>query len=311
MSEDIARKVTYAATKEFEEKLVEKYKSTAYYIFAKNGDDPAIISGFKDYYFFINLYNAIQKRAIEPSMKVLRVFRGTHEWYMKDDYNKFFYINAFSSTTNALSVAKTFTGYNKKIYVYYAHPLARFMNIKPLSSIQDENEVLFSPYNRYLFINTRIVNGYEYKIYCVLPTDLEIPDGYYSFMRWISDIKNKTIDFPENQRSRLHRELAEEERSMKGGRVLLNATRRAESPLLSPTKLKTMNARSPTKLKTMNRRSPMKSKTMKARSPSKAKEREERWTAPLPMFPGKAPTKAEAAIIEQMKKLIENDPIDE
>ena len=245
------------------------------------------------YYYFVNLYNAIQKRPIESPAKLLRVFRGTRDWYMGEEPYKFFYMNAFASTSPELRIAKGFTQDYKSIYVYYIHPLARYTYINSVSFFRNEYEVLLAPYHRYLYVDTRVVKGNTYKIFCVLPTDLTIPDTFDAFMEWKKTIEGKTSDY---DKFRTHVELAAERAAMKGGRIsLLNRTRRTRSP----TKLKTMKARSHV------------SRSATSRSPSKAKEREERWTAPLPMFPGKAPTKAEMAVIEQMKKLIEKDRFDE
>jgi len=252
---------------------------------ASTSADPATYSQMLLYYYFVNLYNAIQKRPIETPMKLLRVFRGTRTWYMGEEPYKFYYMNAFASTSPLLRIAKGFTKDYKKIYVYYAHPFARFMNIDPVSYFVDENEVLFSPYNRYLYVDTRIVKGNEYKIYCVVPTDLVIPKTFSEFMEWKGTIQDKVTEY---DKLKMHEELAVEAAAMKGGRVgLLNRTRRVRSP--------PRNAK----------------KTARARSASRpsSKGREERWICSLPVFPGKAPTKAEMVVIEQMKRLIEKDDI--
>jgi ankyrin repeat protein len=268
----------------------------------------------KFYYNFISLYNAIQKRAINKN-KILRVFRGVQHWYLNKNPDTFSYINSFTATTSDIDVAQDFgrkegmgmtlivsnmhddlTNVSKlgnKIYIFYAHPLCRFMSIP--SGLE---EVLFAPYHRYIYVETRKAGEFIYRIYCVLPTDLVIPDTFDEFMPWRDDIVDKTSEYA---KERVKEELAKGLDEMTGGKLALMDRPRVNHTMRNITK------------KGMNVKKNGRSVTRKRNAVKKSvldKQSMMRWIEPLPAFEGKKPTKAEWAIIEQMKKVIEKDKIE-
>lgn len=154
------------------------------------------------YYYFVNLFNAIQK---VPSItdKPIKLYRGTEKWYLEKNIDKFYYINSFSSTSVTSSVAKGFgLTYNfttgtyglKKMYVFYVHPRCNYMNVKSISLHKGEDEILLNPYNRYLYIDetTSTEDKVTYRNYAVFPIDIDIPTTYSTFMPWKKSIVDMT-----------------------------------------------------------------------------------------------------------------------
>ena len=142
------------------------------------------------YYYFINLYNAVQKG---PTANIIfKVYRGTKNWYLSIDSNKAYYMNSFTSTTTKFKTAMGFSskshsrvGPTKNIYVFYIHPLCRYMNVTSISVVKSEEEILLTPYHKYIYVDERDAgNGYILRKYIVLPTDIDIPSNYKEFMVW-------------------------------------------------------------------------------------------------------------------------------
>jgi hypothetical protein len=135
------------------------------------------------YYFFVNLYNVVQKGPAYS--EVFKVYRGTRTWYLKEENAKaqFYYINSFAATSTSREVALRFGG--DKSYVFYVHPSCRYMSFRrngtdPLS----EKELLLTPYHRYLYVKEFKEGKNTFKLYLIFPTDLEIPTTFDTFMPW-------------------------------------------------------------------------------------------------------------------------------
>ena len=137
----------------------------------------------KLYYFFVNLYNVVQKGPAYS--EVFKVYRGVREWYLKEEDAKaqFYYINSFAATSTSREVAQRFG--QGKYYVFYVHPSCRYISFRrngtdPLS----EKELLLTPYHRYLYIKEIKQDKNTFKVFLIFPTDLEIPTTFDTFMPW-------------------------------------------------------------------------------------------------------------------------------
>jgi hypothetical protein len=152
------------------------------------------------------------------------------------------------------------------------------MNVKSVSAYPDEDEVVLTPYYRYIYIINKVMNSAVKStvyIYAILPTDLVIPKLYSEFFEWNKKLKT----------------------SQSGGKHLVS--------------LKRNNLRKKLKGTTINNKL-LKPHNMKTRKLPKhtTKPNTSRFTDPLPSFRGKEPTKEEREVIEHMKqsvmKLIES-----
>ena len=150
------------------------------------GETDAHYNQRKLYYFFVNLYNVVQKGPAYS--EVFKVYRGVREWYLKEETAKaqFYYLNSFAATTTAKSVA---VGFGKgKYYVFYVHPSCRYISFRRNGTDPySEKELLLTPYHRYLYVK-EIKDGTDtYKVFLIFPTDLEIPTTFDTFMPWKQD----------------------------------------------------------------------------------------------------------------------------
>jgi len=137
----------------------------------------------KLYYFFVNLYNVVQKGPAYS--EVFKVYRGVREWYLKEEDAKaqFYYINSFAATSTSREVAQRFG--QGKYYVFYVHPSCRYISFRrngtdPLS----EKELLLTPYHRYLYVKEIKQDKNTFKVFLIFPTDLEIPTTFDTFIPW-------------------------------------------------------------------------------------------------------------------------------
>jgi len=295
------------------------------------------------YYYFINLYNTVQKG---PTANIIfKVYRGTKIWYLNTDSNKAYYINSFTSTTTRWKTADQF-GSSKNIYVFYIHPLCRYMNVSSLSITKCEEEILLTPYHKYIYVDeTNIDGGITLRKYIVLPTDIDIPSSYEEFMEWKNSIalfssaargasnivaipnaipvqtkyiNVSTILKPSNsiKVSNIVLEEQKQQSPKRGGRVPIY------NSVIANNKSIPRNIRNKTRNKTRNKKlnnrfvyvTPIKNKskmntTRKVKNNTKSYNKDyiERMTAPIPSFPSKALTAVEKKIIEQMTKIIKND----
>ena len=145
----------------------------------------------KLYYFFVNLYNVVQ-RGLAYS-QVFKVYRGTRTWYLKEEPAKtqFYYLSAFAATSTSKNVANKFGGGDS--YVFYVHPSCRYVSFMSNATYaHSEKELLLTPYHRYLYVK-EIKDGTDtYKVFLIFPTDLEIPNTFDTFMQWKDGIAERT-----------------------------------------------------------------------------------------------------------------------
>lgn len=143
------------------------------------------------YIYFVNLYNTIQKSTPLPIMTPFIVYRRVYTPYMRENTDVFYYTNSFSSTTQKKSMTHAFT--NKHVYIYYVHPLCRYLPIPDgYSHTSYEHEILFTPYHRYVFIKKSLYNNMNYYHYVIFPTDIIIPSDFEGFDHWKKEISSKT-----------------------------------------------------------------------------------------------------------------------
>lgn len=155
------------------------------------------------YYFFVNLYNAISK-GIRLLNTPIKVYRGTKTWYLNESTDKFYYSNSFTSTTIDYSISagfskpkpepekniNTLNTYISKIYIFLIHPLCNYIYLKNLSKFKHENEILLAPYYRYLYVGEILEDTIVQKKFIIIPTDLDIPSSFESFINWKDNIVN-------------------------------------------------------------------------------------------------------------------------
>lgn len=297
------------------------------------------------YYYFVNLYNTVQKGGIISKNTLFPVYRGSKTFYLNENKDRFSYTNSFMSTTINKDVAKKFgaiflgaaknTLYRHIIYVFFVHPLCIYSNIANISKYIHEQEVLFTPYHRYVFVEDTIKDEIFYKKYLLLPTDLIIPNTFETFMLWKDNIKalSKTTNQVrlrkniENIAHNLGIESTEELVSLMvkesstpktGGRLEqiisqtdpffnINSTRRN----ITIKKLNTKNKRYDTTIIRMNKTPEkmmpsMKNNTRKKNITANIDMNSSRFTDPIPSFLGKEPTKDEMKIIDNMIQIAKN-----
>ncbi len=174
------------------------------------------------YTFFKVLYGSLLKA---PRLsKPLILLRGIKKHYLSTEPSKIFTINSFISTTVNIDTALIFSAmpypytnsneYNNKIYVFYVNPECNYAYIpiinmkyknsnidRLLNEELDEDEVILSPYNKFSYVKTEVIdyieglNDYEWPLtvyyYTVLPNEEIIPDNYDDFIKWRSDTNMK------------------------------------------------------------------------------------------------------------------------
>lgn len=254
------------------------------------------------YNFFIGLFNIIYN---SPKLidRPFILFRGTMTWYLRKAVDKFYYINSFISTSTKYNTAHMFGEANisthikpiYRIYTFLVHPLCAYMNVKPFSEY-NEDEILITPYHRYIYIGTNVkenvdkvsFNGTILKEniteqrFIIFPSDLNIPNTFETFMPWKDNItKISKIIEPRIPKS--------------GGKLplkLLN-TNRTFNNIYKKINNKTIRNK-------LNRLNTIKNKTNTKNIKKEAYNN--RFTNPIPSFPGKAPTEREKEVINQMIK---------
>jgi hypothetical protein len=145
----------------------------------------------KLYYFFVNLYNVVQRGPAYS--QVFKVYRGTRTWYLKEEPAKtqFYYLSAFAATSTSKNVANGFGG--GKCYVFYVHPSCRYVSFRRNETdAHSEKEVLLTPYHRYLYVKEVRDATNIYKIFLIFPTDIEIPNTFNTYMPWKEGIAERT-----------------------------------------------------------------------------------------------------------------------
>jgi hypothetical protein len=264
------------------------------------------------YYYFVNLYNGIQKgpKVLDRPFKV---YRGTKSWYLADNVDVFCYINSFTSTTVDTSVAKQFSKKRSisQIYTFIIHPLCRYMNVKEMSYHKDEDEILLTPYHRYFYISEVVMEDVVERVYAIFPTDLKIPETFETFMPWKNNIVNLTTEFNTTKTSGGRVSPVNYIKTIKQTQPFYNMNN-TTTIILNRKKNTQKNLKSMTIM--INNRNKKMNGTRKMNNATKVtemttnstnnfeKERIQRFTEPLPSFPGKAPTPAEMDVINKMVK---------
>ena len=236
------------------------------------------------YYYFVNLYNAIYKG---PKLNVnvpFIVYRGTRQWYLVNNKNMFYYMNSFVSTTKNDKIIKKF---GNKFYIFYIHPMCNYLYIKSISSIPCEDEIVLSPYHRYLFVG----ENENTQHYVVLPCDLDIPKTYETFISWKDSINNITAPITGGRTKITKKEMIHNSKIFN-----MNRTRKIN---ILRNNLKTINMNIKSTQKMNNTSKVNKSNNL---NESNNKEYIKRLSEPIPSFKGKPPTPTEMEVI---KKIVE------
>jgi hypothetical protein len=264
--------------------LLKKFITTQY---------PSVYNELLIYYYFVNLYNCIQKTP--PIDEPFMVVRGTKTWYIPTTKGKASYLNSFTSTTTDMYVATGFSSnnitYDNKMYLFYVHPLCQFMNIRSISSHRREKEILLNPYNKMCYIRT---DGNK-QVFVVLPTDLTIPDDYDLFIHW-----NTTHHSVTGGRVNINRVKTLKVLNVKRNFARNNTRKKLKSVEFN---LKgKMNSNVANVANVVNTTT-MKSNTLEYKNVSK--EFIDRLNQPISTFSGKDISESEKRVIEQMVKYFE------
>jgi hypothetical protein len=298
------------------------------------------------YYYFINLYNTIQKGPTANT--IFKVYRGTKNWYLNTSKDKAYYMNSFTSTTTRWKTAHQF-GSSRNIYIFYIHPLCRYMNVSSLSITKSEDEILLTPYHKYIYVDeTDAGNGYILRKYIVLPTDIDIPSSFKEFMEW----KNSIAIFSAAARGALtaasnvvasnvvaipnaipvETKYINVSNLLKGGKIAVYNNLDNIKSKLNPKKTRKSYTKSRPRssrksytksrprslhkklnkkfvhIKSIKNKSKMNTtRKVKKSTKSYTKDYIKRMTAPIPSFPAKPLSTIEKTIIDQMKAYIKKD----
>ena len=268
------------------------------------------------YYYFVNLYNALRKgpKVVNNPFKV---YRGTTSWYLKQNTERYYSLNSFASTSLSDEIAKGHFGLVENndeyennentlkyyVYVFYVHPLCKYMNISSIS-YHNEQEILIPPYQRYYYVRERVDGNTTYRTYVLLPMDLNVPKTYDAFMEWKKHAGVLSSRRLGGKRTR---------RVGRGGRLVMSdLPARPEFSVMK--NLKRGNTRR-NSTRTPAPVSPMETKPVPAPAPEANPMSEAtvsstgRFTDPLSSFEGKAPTSAELDVIQKMIAYFKDDPI--
>jgi hypothetical protein len=140
---------------------------------------------FLMYKYTFLLYNAIYKC---PKGNIpFTVYRGTISHYLREDPNKYFYLNTFTSTSSDFRTANSFSKARNKssgiIYNFIVRSNTSFIHIEDI-----EDEILINPYQLYRYIRKE---GNIYYYY-IIPSTINIPNEYNQFMEFKSEILDKS-----------------------------------------------------------------------------------------------------------------------
>lgn len=164
------------------------------------------------------------------------VYRGVEQNYLfvqnnvqnNDDIMSVSYLSTFTSTTRSKKIALTFfiDNDNPIIYTFYVHPQCRYAPIESISRFQDEKEILFAPYHRYIFMSHNFHDNVHNCEFAVLPGDITPPDNYNDYKVW----KEK---YNELQKKYENYKKLPNSQTKKGGRSIVQPVQ----PILNNTKI--------------------------------------------------------------------------
>ena len=258
------------------------------------------------YYYFVNLYNAVQKGP-RVFYDIPLLYRGVKEWYLNTESDRFYYTNSFMSTSPILS-----RSFGKKLYAFYVHPQCRYLNIEKQSSRPDEHEVLLTPYHRYFYDTEEVRKPFIIRKYIVLPVDFDIPDKFEEYMVWKEDILLKSSIFKNRWGVPIGSAAMEGGRDpvvsnshIKNFRISNNITQKKPQLAWINKKKETKNITHKKLKKVVSRKnkSKMRNNTRKLDTSTLSP----RFTDPILSFPGNNPTSNELEVIKKMRQIIMND----
>lgn len=264
----------------------------------------------KLYYFFINLYNVVQKGPAYS--EVFKVYRGTKSWYLKeqDAQSQLYYTNAFAATSTSREVAHRFGG--GKYYVFYVHPSCRYISFRRNGTdVYSEKELLLTPYHRYLFAKEVKDGQNTYKIFMIFPTDLDIPTTFDTYMPWKQEVVTRTAPFQggrakevvNNNRYTISRKVnRNSKRNITRNQKNLNVLYKLGVYMQNASKKSSMQA-------VQNNASLQTNLNMPALENISTNTTSSRFTDPIGSFKGKAATPKELEMAKKMLKFFENNPI--
>jgi len=220
------------------------------------------------YYMFINLYNAIQKGVKIGGSNPFIVFRNIQREYLSKDTTRFYYMNSFISTSRVRLPA-----FGMIKLSFMVHPMCKYASLNTT-----EKEILFTPYHRCLFLREK----HDIQTYLIFPTDLTIPDTFEEFNTFKLSVS--TMGSP-----------------ISGGRQSLKIN---TVPYNNRVTVKTRNLKKLNNTVKNNKSLPYTMNTVSPVSPS-LNDQTDKFSAPIPTFPGKEPTEKELKIINKFKALLD------
>lgn len=243
------------------------------------------------YYLFVNTFNAIIKAPRISPMVPFMVYRGTSTAYLLEDNKKFYYLNSFTSTSTSTSVIKGFGGGYTK-YLFYALPNCFYANVQAVSSQKGrEKEILFTPYHRYLYLDSEIVGSTTYKRFILFPPDISIPTNFNDFYTWKSSVASITKNIGTLSGGRMKIEMPTN--------LVAQATVKATKNIMK--KLNTKTRRNTPHINKMYKSAEM---NVTQNTRKRNMRYGDKFTAPIPSFPGNAPNEQEQKIIQAIRALV-------
>ena len=291
----------------------------------------------KLYYFFVNLYNIVQRGPAYS--QVFKVYRGTRTWYLKEEPAKtqFYYLSAFAATSTSKNVANGFGGGN--CYVFYVHPSCRYVSFRRnATDAHSERELLLAPYHRYLYVKEVRDGTNIYKIFLIFPTDLEIPNTFDTFMQWKDGIAERTRNLEGGSSKRKSKTQIKRNRNKSrskrngGGGTKKNSQQNLSSNLKNlvhnksmqhnsntdPTNVKNNSNVDPTNVKNNSNVDPTNGNNNNPKSVNSEQNnlkdyaqtpKDNRFTDAISSFKGAQATSKEMEMAAKMVKFFENNPI--
>jgi hypothetical protein len=220
-SVEASKKPTYdnSELREKAEKFTEQYDKVIYMKYIRPVLTPPSLSYLdihlnyfrKMTYTIIQTLTGIIQRA-PRSPHVFTVYRGVKDFYLDKTPGTISKLSWFHSTSLELEFAEAFGRDKKRIYMFKVHPDCNYMYMEPLTLHKGEEEILFTPGNRVVFLSEEIreqtlpsgkVESWTYQTFAILPPEsgYTFPKTYEEYSAYLQTIQAEQNVSQENQTS--------------------------------------------------------------------------------------------------------------
>ncbi len=164
------------------------------------------------YYIIQQLYITI-KNTPPLSKKAFEVYRRVNDFYLNRDPNTISKFTTFHSTTKGDIYSRAVKRFGSLIYKFIVHPNCQYISILPYSYKPEEDEIVFAPGNRYVFLSeeTDVTSpGGEstptHMTYAILPPKegYTLPETYQEYKAYLQTIQSEET-WEEQNRTNLGR----------------------------------------------------------------------------------------------------------